>query len=53
MELVATREGVMAAIAFGMIAGGIAVFIAQAIGRLIDQWTAGDDEPWTDPRNWD
>jgi hypothetical protein len=52
MALIATHEGVMAAIAFGFIAGGAAVFAAQAIGRVIDRWSRDDDEPWHDPKNW-
>jgi hypothetical protein len=50
--LVATQEGVWAAVAFGFLAGGAAVYLARALGRLIDRWSADDADPMQDPRNW-
>lgn len=49
--LVATQEGLYAAVAFGFLAGGAAVYLARALGRLIDRW-ADNSDPLDDPKNW-
>lgn len=50
--LIATQEGVLAAVAFGFLAGGAAVYLAQLLGRLIDKRSTNDVDPWQDPKNW-
>lgn len=49
---VATQQGLLAAVAFGFVAGGAAVFLARALGRAWDRWMSDDEDPLQDPKNW-